>query len=137
MVINIYGRDLDTLDRDAQAIAGVLASVPGATDVLLQSPPGTPQLVVRLKHDKLQQWGLHAADVLDNIRAAYEGVPVTQVYQDNSVIGVSVMLQPEAHGVRHVGKLPLINNEGQIVRLNDRSEKNTSELQSLMRISYA
>lgn len=119
MVINVYGRDLDSLDRDAQAIAGVLASVPGATDVLLQSPPGTPQLVVRLRHDRLQQWGLHAADVLDNIRAAYEGVPITQVYQDNRVTGVSVILNPEAHGVRRVGKLPLINNEGRIIRLSE------------------
>jgi CzcA family heavy metal efflux pump len=119
MVINVYGRDLDALDRDAQAVAAVLASVPGATDVLLQSPPGTPQLVIRLRHDKLQQWGLHPADVLDNVRAAYEGMPVTQVYQDNSVIGVSVVLQPEAHGIRHVGKLPLINNEGRIIRLSE------------------
>jgi CzcA family heavy metal efflux pump len=118
MVINVYGRDLDALDRDAQAIAAVLASVPGATNVLLQSPPGTPQLVIRLKHDRMQQWGLHPADVLDNIRAAYEGVPVTQVYQDNSVIGVSVVLS-EAHGIRHVGKLPLINNEGRIIRLSE------------------
>lgn len=119
MVINVYGRDLDALDRDAQAIAAVVASVPGATDVLLQSPPGTPQLVVRLRHERLQQWGLHPADVLDNIRAAYEGVPVTQVYQGNSVIGVSVMLQPEAHGVAQIGKLPLVNNEGRIIRLNE------------------
>jgi len=119
MVINVYGRDLDALDRDAQRIAAVLASVPGATDVLLQSPPGTPQLVIRLRHDRLQQWGLHPADVLDNIRAAYEGVPVTQVYQDNGVIGVSVVLQPESHGVSHIGKLPLINNEGRMIRLNE------------------
>lgn len=119
MVINVYGRDLDALDRDAQRIAAVLASIPGATDVLLQSPPGTPQLVVRLRHDRLQQWGLHPLDVLDNVRAAYEGVPVTQVYQDNSVIGVSVVLQPESHGISHIGKLPLINNEGRMIRLKE------------------
>jgi len=119
MVINVYGRDLDALDRDAQQIAAVLASVPGATDVLLQSPPGTPQLVVRLRHDRLQQAGLHPSDVLDNIRAAYEGVPVTQVYQNNSVIGVSVVLEPESHGIPHVGRLPLINSEGRVIRLSE------------------
>jgi len=119
MVINVYGRDLDALDRDAQQIAAVLASVTGATDVLLQSPPGTPQLVVRLRHDRLQQAGLHPSDVLDNIRAAYEGVPVTQVYQDNSVVGVSVVLEPESHGIPHVGRLPLINSEGRVIRLSE------------------
>ncbi|MES2553866.1 MAG: efflux RND transporter permease subunit, partial [Pseudomonadota bacterium] len=64
-VINIYGRDLDALDRDAQAIAGVLGSIQGASDVLVQSPPGTPQLVVRLRQDKMLQWGLQPTDVLD------------------------------------------------------------------------
>lgn len=119
MVINIYGRDLDALDRDAQAVASVLASTPGAADVLVQSPPGTPQLVVRLQHDKLQQWGLHPADVLANIRAAYESLPVAQVYQGNSVVGVSVLLDPEHHGIQQVSKLPLLNNEGKMVRLGD------------------
>ncbi|HEU4709190.1 MAG TPA: efflux RND transporter permease subunit, partial [Methylophilaceae bacterium] len=119
MVINVYGQDLDALDRDAQAIAAVLAGTPGATDVLLQSPPGTPQLVIRLNHEKMLQWGLHPADVLDNIRAAYEGVPVAQVYQNNVVIGVSVMLESRAHEIREIGQLPLVNDEGKIVRLQD------------------
>ncbi|HZV98347.1 MAG TPA: efflux RND transporter permease subunit, partial [Methylophilaceae bacterium] len=120
MVINIYGRDLDALDRDAQAIAGVLASVPGAADVLVQSPPGTPQLVVRLRNDKLLQWGLQPTDVLDNIRAAYESVPVTQVYQGNRVIGVSVVLDDQSRSnLQQIGKLPLINEEGKMVRLQD------------------
>jgi CzcA family heavy metal efflux pump len=120
MVINIYGSDLDALDRDAQAIAGVLSSIPGAADVLVQSPPGTPQLVIRLHPEKLLQWGLQPTDVLDNIRAAYESVPVTQVYQGNRVIGVSVVLDSASrNNLQQVGKLPLINNEGKIVRLQD------------------
>jgi len=120
MVINIYGSDLDALDRDAQAIAAVLSSIPGAADVLVQSPPGTPQLVIRLHPEKLLQWGLQPTDVLDNIRAAYESVPVTQVYQGNRVIGVSVVLDSASrNNLQQVGKLPLINNEGKIVRLQD------------------
>ena len=121
MVINIYGSgDLDALDRDAQAIAGVLASIPGATDVLVQSPPGTPQLVIRLRADKLLQWGLQPTDVLDNIRAAYESVPVTQVYQGSRVIGVSVVLDPGSrNNIQQIGKLPLMNAEGKIIRLED------------------
>jgi CzcA family heavy metal efflux pump len=120
MVINVYGSDLDALDRDAQAVAGVLTSIPGAADVLVQSPPGTPQLVIRLHAEKLLQWGLQPTDVLDNIRAAYESVPVTQVYQGNRVIGVSVVLDSASrNNLQQVGKLPLINNEGKIVRLQD------------------
>ncbi len=124
-VINIYGRDLDSLDRDAQAIAGVLASIPGATDVLVQSPPGTPQLAIRLRPDKLLQWGLQPTDVLDNIRAAYESVPVAQIYQGNRVVGVSVVLEDEIrNNINQIGNLPLINNEGKLVRLSDVADIN-------------
>ena len=120
VVINIYGRDLDALDRDAQAIAGVLASVEGATDVLVQSPPGTPQLVIRLRNERLLQWGLQPTDVLDSIRAGYESVPITQVYDGSRVIGVSVVLADEVrHNLTQVSKLPLKNIEGRIVRLGD------------------
>ncbi|MBM3350860.1 MAG: efflux RND transporter permease subunit [Betaproteobacteria bacterium] len=119
-VINIYGQDLDALDRDANAVARIVSSINGAKDVLVQSPPGTPQLVVRLRPDKMAQIGLHPTEVLDNVRAAYEGVPITQVYQGNRVIGVSVLLDMEARDdVQEAGNLPLFNPDGKLVRLRD------------------
>ena len=120
VVINIYGQDLDGLDRDAQAIAGILAGTEGGTDVVVQSPPGTPQLSIRLRPEKMAAWGLQPLDVLDTIRTAYESVPVSQVYQGNRVIGISVVLAPEARdSITQVGKLPVINSEGRVLRLSD------------------
>lgn len=120
LVVNIYGRDLDGLNRDAAAIAAVLADTPGATDVMIQSPPGTPQLVIRLLPEKLLQFGLHPSDVLDTIRIAYESMPVNQVYHGNRVIGVAVVLAPEARqNIQQVGKLPLRNIEGRMLQLKD------------------
>lgn len=119
-VINIYGQDLDALDRDANAVASVVKSIKGATDVLVQSPPGTPQLVIRLRPEKMAQLGLQPTDVLDNIRAAHEGTPITQVYEGNRVIGVSVLLALEARDdVQETGSLPLFNPEGKLLRLRD------------------
>lgn len=119
-VINIYGQNLDALDRDANAIAGILNSIKGATDVMVQSPPGTPQLVMRLRTDRMARLGLHPTDVLDSIRAAYEGVPVTQVYEGNRIIGVSVLLDEKARDdIQEAGKLPLFNADGKMIRLSD------------------
>jgi len=119
-VINIYGQDLDALDRDASAIASILHSISGAADVIVQSPPGTPQLVMRLRPEKMARLGLHPTDVLDNIRAAYEGVPVTQVYEGNRVVGVSVLLAQEARDdIQEAGNLPLFNTDGKLIRLAD------------------
>ncbi|MDO9052303.1 MAG: efflux RND transporter permease subunit [Methylotenera sp.] len=119
-VINIYGQDLDALDRDANAVASVVKNIKGATDVMVQSPPGTPQLVIRLRPEKMAQLGLQPTDVLDNIRAAHEGTPITQVYEGNRVIGVSVLLALEARDdVQETGSLPLFNPEGKLLRLRD------------------
>lgn len=119
-VINIYGQDLDALDRDANAVARIVNSINGASDVLVQSPPGTPQLVMRLRQEKMARLGLQPTDVLDSIRIAYESVPVTQIYQGNRVIGVSVVLDLEARDdIQEAGNLPLFNPEGKLIRLRD------------------
>lgn len=117
-VINIYGRDLDALDRDAQAVATTLSGINGVRDVLVQSPPGTPQLTISLRQDKLAQWGLSSVDVLDNIRAAYDSLPIAQVYQSGRVIGVSMTLEPALrNNTQKIGELPLMNNEGKLIPL--------------------
>ena len=119
-VINIYGHDLDALDRDAQTVAGIVAGIPGASDVLVQSPPGTPQIAIRLRQEKLLQWGLQPTDVLDTIRASYESVPVAQVYQGSLVVGVSVLLDSDSrNNISQINKLPIINTEGKLIKLGD------------------
>lgn len=120
MVVNIYGQDLDALDRDARSVAGILASMPGVADVQVQSPPGTPQLVIRLRPERVAQWGMRPLDVLDSIRAAYEGIQVAQTFEGSRIIGVDVVLSPQARGnILQVGDLPLKNPEGRILRLKD------------------
>ena len=119
-VINIYGNDLDALDRDAQQIASVVANTKGAQDVLVQSPPGTPQAVIRLRPDKLAAWGMQTTDVLDTIRAAFEGVPIAQIYMGSRVVGLSVILDKTARDdVSDLGEIPLTNAEGKPLLLKD------------------
>lgn len=120
MVVNIHGQDLDALDRDARAVAETLAGIPGATDIQLQSPPGTPQLLIRLRPERLALWGMQTLDVLDSIRAAYEGIEVAQSYEGNRIVNVAVVLAPHARGnIGQVAELPLKNPEGKLLRLRD------------------
>lgn len=120
IVVNIYGNDLDSIDRDAQKIAALIDTMPGATDVMVQSPAGMPQIVIRLRNDKLQQWGMHAIDVLDAIRTVFEGNLVSQVYEKNRVINVSVSLAPDLKDdLPEVGKLPLRNPDNKVLYLKD------------------
>ncbi len=120
VVVNLYGDNLDMLDKKAQEIAGALDQVAGAADVQVQSPPGTPQLVVRLRDDALQRWGFEPVRVLEAVRTAFQGEVVGQVYDGNRVFNVSTLLDPAMRrNVADVGQLPLRNTSGTYVRLKD------------------
>ena len=119
-MINIYGDDLDALDRDAQNIAALVLDIRGAEDVLVQSPPGTPQAVIRLRPDKLTEWGLKTVDVLDALRASYESVPIAQVYLGNHVVGLTVVLEEEARDdMGDIKHIPFFNPDGKLLHLKD------------------
>ncbi len=118
VVINIFGNDLDILDTKAKAAAKVLANIPGATDIQIQSPPGTPQLVIRLRKGDLIRWGFDPVEVLDAVRAAYEGDVVGQTYEGNRVFDVAAILDPQLRKtLADVETLPLRNSSGTYVRL--------------------
>ena len=85
-VVEIFGQDLDLLDRDAKLLAQAIAAIPGARDVTTQSQPGTPQLEFRLDPQRIAQKGLHTTEVLDLIRTFYGGMEVGQVVQEGRVI---------------------------------------------------
>ena len=118
VAVNIFGNDLDVLDRKAQEIARVLAGVPGATDVQVQSPPGLPQLTISLRKADLERWGFDPVAVLDLIRTAYQGDVVGQTYQGNQVFDVIVRVDDATRAnVAAVGDLPLRSPGGIYVRL--------------------
>ena len=73
----------------------MIGGIHGATEVQLQSPPGMPQLTIRLRKQDLERWGFDAIGVLDVIRAAYQGDVVGQTYEGNRVFNVIVALDPQ------------------------------------------
>jgi Cu/Ag efflux pump CusA len=116
VVVNLYGNDLDQLDQEAGQIARVLSSVRGGAQVQIQSPPGMPQIVVRLRNDDVARWGLDPLEVLDVIRTARGGEIVGQIYEGNRVFDVSVVLAPNNESVgSEIGELPLRTPGGNYV----------------------
>ncbi len=118
VAVNIIGNDLDVLDHKAQEIARVLGGVAGATEVQVQSPPGLPQLTIKLRKPDLERWGFDAIDVLDIVRASYQGDVVGQTYEGNEVFNVIAILDPASRGsVTTIGDLPLRAPGGAYVHL--------------------
>jgi CzcA family heavy metal efflux pump len=120
VVINVFGDDLDALDGAAGGIAEVLRSVPGAEDVVVKAPPGSPRQVIRLLPEKLAEFGLRPLEVLEAVQTCYQGIVVAQNYQENRVTDIAVVLDPSRrHDPESVGNLMLNNSQGARVALHE------------------
>ena len=123
VVINTFGNDLDSLDQDAQKITQVLQEIKGSKDITIQSPPGTPQVKIRLKPEKIAQLGIMNKDVLDAIRAAYKGITAAYVYEGINKKPVVVTFDQEyRNDISKIKKLPIRSNYNKIFTLSDIAE---------------
>ncbi|MDB6065439.1 MAG: heavy metal efflux pump, cobalt-zinc-cadmium [Pedosphaera sp.] len=113
VVINVFGEDLDIIDEKAKEIAQVLSTVSGAKDVQVKSPPGAPRMQVRLRPERLTQFGFRPVEVLEAIQSAFQGTAVAQIHQGNQVADVEVILEQAARQEpEQIGALMLKNAEG-------------------------
>ncbi len=119
VAVKIFGNRLDRLDSAAAQVSGALSRTPGASDVELQSPPGMPQVAIRLRQGELNRWGFDSVPVLKAIETAFGGDIVGQAYQGNRVVDVSVILAPQdRRSVNEIGSLPLRGADGNYVPLS-------------------
>jgi Cu/Ag efflux pump CusA len=116
----VFGNDLDNIDRVSLQIAHLVASMRGAASVQVESPPGMPELSVRLDQAGLSRWGFTPVEVMDAIQAAYQGVTVAQEYQGVRSYDISVVMRPaDRMDISQVGSLLLRNPDGVMVPLRD------------------
>ncbi len=120
VVVSIFGNDLDSLDQTANAVARILRQTRGGVDVRILAPGGMPEMMVRLRPDRLVQFGFEPVDVLSAIRTDYQGTIVAQTYAGNRIFRVSVILDPAARlDPDALGGLLLRNADGDIVPLRE------------------
>ncbi len=123
VVINVYGDDLDAIDAKAAEIAQVLGTVPGAKDVQVKSPPGLPKMAVRLRPERLTQFGYRPVDVMEAIQTAYQGTAVAQVHRGEQVVDVEVILdEASRREPEGIGALMLSNAQGLRMPLSELAE---------------
>ncbi len=92
LVVQVLGTHLTTIDAVAKRVAAVLAALPTATGVQLQTPPGVPQLDITLKPGALRAWGLQPLPVLQAIHTAFAGSSGGTVFHGSVPVPVRVVL---------------------------------------------
>lgn len=94
VVVQVFGDNLDIIDQKAKEVLQVIAGIRGAVDAQVESPAGTPGMVIRLRPEKLLQFGFQPVKILEAIQAAYQGAVVGQTYEASRVVNVAVILAP-------------------------------------------
>src|SRR5215831_4238382 len=119
VVVNVFGNDLEQLDREAAEIPRILAAIPGGAEIKAEAPPGMPEAQVRLRADDVARWGFDPVSVLDAVKTAYGGEIVGQTYEGNRVFEVAVRLAPNSRpAITQIGALPLRSPDGNFVTLS-------------------
>jgi CzcA family heavy metal efflux pump len=120
VVIKVFGDNLDVIDRKALEIAQLIGTIHGAASIRVESPPGIPELAVKLKPDQLSRWGFRPLEVLEVIQSAFQGTAVAQAYEGNRTYDVIVILAPFARAdIGEIGTLVLRNPDSLTVSLRE------------------
>jgi CzcA family heavy metal efflux pump len=118
LAVNVFGNDLNVLDQKSREVARALSAIRGVADVTLQSPPGVPQVVVRLRPEDVARWGFDSVEVLDAVRTALGGDVTGQIYLGNQIFDVSVLLDfLDRQSVSAIEDLRLRGPDGNYVAL--------------------
>jgi cobalt-zinc-cadmium resistance protein CzcA len=82
--VKVYGNDLDTLERTANEIAGVLAKIPGITDLAVLRSLGQPTIRIDVDRVRAARFGLAPGDVNAVVQAAIGGQSAGDLYEGTS-----------------------------------------------------
>jgi heavy metal efflux system protein len=120
--ISLYGDDLGVLQEKVHAIAGVLRSIPGASEVKAQVLGGLPYLQIKVDRDRIARHGINAADVLDVV-SALGGRVVGQVVEGERRFALQVRFgRAYRNDVETIRGLKIADPVGRMIPLEDLAE---------------
>ncbi|MDP3686122.1 MAG: CusA/CzcA family heavy metal efflux RND transporter, partial [Sulfurimicrobium sp.] len=108
IAVKVFGPDLEILEAKAEQIAGILASIRGATDVAAIKVGGQTELNITADRDKLARYGLNISDINATLQATLAGVVVNSFYDADRRFDVTIRLdKPFRDAVDDVSGLPI------------------------------
>lgn len=95
VAIKLFGDDLETLNKVANQIAGIVGKVHGAEDVKVEQVSGLPQLQIKPDRAAIARYGINVADVNDVVESVIAGKPAGLVYEGEQRFNLVIRLSEE------------------------------------------
>jgi cobalt-zinc-cadmium resistance protein CzcA len=119
--VKVYGNDLETLEKTANEIAGVLAKVPGITDLAVLRSLGQPTIRIDVDRVRAARYGLAPGDVNAVVQAAIGGQSAGDLYEGTSdrhfpmMVRLAIPYRQNLEAIRHIPiSAPAVNGNGLI-----------------------
>ncbi len=93
VAIKLFGNELNDLRTNAEKIRQTILAVPGAVDVQIEKQVMVPQLLVKLRRDALQRYGIQAGKVAENLEVFYNGKVTGQVLDGPKTFDILLRVQ--------------------------------------------
>ncbi len=106
--VKVYGNDLETLEKTANGIAAVLATVPGITDLAVLRSLGQPTIRIDVDRVRAARYGLAPGDVNAVVQAAIGGQSAGDLYEGTSdrhfamMVRLATPYRQNLEAIRHI-----------------------------------
>jgi cobalt-zinc-cadmium resistance protein CzcA len=108
--VKVYGNDLETLEKTANAIAAVLAKVPGITDLAVFRSLGQPTIRIDVDRVRAARYGLAPGDVNAVVQTAIGGQSAGDLYEGTSDRHFPMMVRlaaPDRQSLSSIRRIPI------------------------------
>lgn len=118
IVLKLYGNDLTELRSKAGEIKNVMQGVAGVTDLNIERQVMVPQLLIRIKRDALQRYGLQAGKVAEELEVFYNGKVTGQIYDGQKYFDILVRAnEQERSNLEAIRNTQISTPDGMLVPL--------------------
>jgi cobalt-zinc-cadmium resistance protein CzcA len=118
VVIKIYGEDLNELSKYASALGQIVSQIEGTESLFIENVTGLPQIVIRIKRDRLAQFRLSVDEVNLVVNTAMAGQRAGQVFEGERRFDIVVRADSRnRQSIEDIRDLHLKNASGQPVPL--------------------
>ncbi len=118
LAVKVFGEDPEQNRRVAEQVAGVIRSVPGASEVQAEATEGQGYLNVRMDRGAMARFGIPMEEMQEALETAVGGRPVSQVVDGSYAMDVVVQYPAELRtSVEAIGAITVPSPGGARVAL--------------------
>jgi HME family heavy-metal exporter len=118
IALKLYGDDLSELRSTAGNIQGVMQNVTGITDLQIERQTMIPQLLIQIRRDALQRFGLQAGKIAEDLEIFYNGKVTGKIYDGQKSFDILLRTTDrERSNLQSIRNTQISTPDGQLIPL--------------------